>query len=116
MTIPSRLRPVLLASTLGLAPLIGCIGASDDKLGSGYTSKAGGSGIDEGPPIKTTTQQVREDKGDATGPGENNGTDRPDGVGDAAKTGGLGGTRDNNPPGPGDTGPKASAGVASGPK
>ncbi len=112
MTSRNRLRPALLATALGLAPILGCIGASDDKLGSGDTSKAGGSGIDDGAPIRSKTQGYRNDKGDDP---KSVGTGKPN-TSDVSKTGGLGGTRDNNPPGPGDTGPNASAGVASGPK
>jgi hypothetical protein len=115
MTIRTRLRPALLASALGLAPLVGCIGASDDKLGSGNTSTAGGSGIDEGAPIGGKTQQTRQDSGDAPSFGDQNGTARPNDS-NATRTGGMGGVRDNKPPAPGETGTKASAGVASGPK
>ncbi len=92
-----------LAATTGLAP--GCIGASDDRLGSGNASKEG-SGINDGTPIKTSTQQYREDKGD--NPGGGIGTARPNAV-DVTRTGGMGGTRGDIPPGPGDTGPRSSS-------
>ena len=115
MTLQNHLRSAALA--LALVPLAGCIGASDDKLGSGNASKAGGSGIDSNYPINSTTQQNRDDKGDhQTGNSSDpNGIGRPNDT-NATRTGGLGGKRDEQGPGPGETGPKASAGVASGPK
>ncbi len=109
-----RTRSALLASALALAPLVGlgCMGASDDKLGSGNASKEG-SGIDAGPPIQSTTQQNRNDKGD--NPGAGTGTGRPATV-DASKTGGIGETHADSPPGPGDTGPRSSSAPSAGPK
>ncbi len=102
----NRLRPAFLASVMGLLPLIGCMGASDDRLGSGYKAGTGGGDPNDGGGIRTTVQGNRSDKGDNSGVGT--GTGRPDSV-DASKTGGLGGTRDNKPPGPGETGPRAES-------
>ncbi len=103
MTPRARLRPAILASALGLGllPLIGCIGASDDKLGSGYKAGTGAGVPNDGNGIQSTTQAERNDKGD--NPQVGVGTGKPDSV-DVSKTGGLGGVRDNNPPGPGATG------------
>ena len=115
MTLQNHLRSAALA--LALVPLAGCIGASDDKLGSGNASKAGGSGIDSNYPINSTTQQNRDDKGDhqtgnSSDPKGSVGPTTPTRPGPAASAA----RRDEQGPGPGETGPKASAGVASGPK
>ncbi len=108
---PSRrhawLAPAFLAI---LSPTFGCLGASDDRLGSGNASKQG-SGIDEGTPIKTSTQGYRNDKGDNPNPGV---LRNPDG--DAAKTGGMGEARGDKPVGPGDVGPHSSSAPGTGPK
>ncbi len=108
MTDRTRLRPALLASALGLGllPLIGCMGASDDKQGSGYKAGTGGGEVNNGNGVQTNVQANRDDKGD--NPGVGVGTGRPDSV-DASKTGGLGGTRDNHPPGPGETGARVDS-------
>lgn len=113
MTIRTRL--LASALSLALAPVVGCIGASDDKLGSGYHAGTGGEAINGGEGIKTSTQQTRNDKGDAPRIGDANGTVRPNDA-NATRTGGLGGTRPDTPAGPGATGPRTSDGVASGPK
>ncbi len=103
-----RSRSALLASALalGVLPLIGCMGASDDKLGSSYKAGSGGGEVNDGGGIRTNVQANRDDKGD--NPGVGVGTGRPDSV-DASKTGGLGGTRNNTVPGPGSMGQRADS-------
>jgi len=111
---PSRLRHAWLAPALlvALCPTFACIGASDDRLGSGNASKEG-SGVDEGTPIHTKTQGLRDDKGD--NPQAGTGTARSANV-DAAKTGGMGENRGETPILPGDTGPHSSSAPGVGPK
>ena len=108
---PHRLAWLAAASLAILPPMIGCMGASDDKLGSGGPGV--GSGIDDGMPIKSTTQANRQDKGD--NPQAGVGTARKENV-DAAKTGGMGEYRPGVPTGPGDTGPNSATAPGVGPK
>lgn len=68
-----RTRRILLAGALFGAPLLltGCLGASDDREGSGLAAGTGGDVPNNGRGPMTQTQANREDKGDNNNPSTN---------------------------------------------
>lgn len=90
MTQRPRDRWKALALGLGLlaAPLAlsGCLGASDDREGSGLAAGTGGDVPNNGRGVMTQTQANRQDTGEPTDPSTRPRGDDPD----MTKTGGLG--------------------------